>query len=187
MKQFLLVSLLLLSACVPSAPTRTPTAAPALPGPTALPAATPDPYRELDAVLQVPFPLPPGYLPGEIEHHAPSLYAEKSMPAAKLAVSVPITNPNNYGALVTVFVYDDQATRDNAYMALVAAMKEDTETVPSIGEHATGKKYMIFETELAFVRCTALVDILRYEDLEIAALIENARLLDENLQPVVCP
>ena len=186
MKQFLVVALVVLSACAPSAPT--PTAAPAaLPQPTALPTATPDPYRELDAVLMFPFPMPAGYLPGEIEHQAPSLYVEKGMPAAKLALSVPITHPNNYGGRVTVFVYEDQAARDNAYMTLVAAMKEGTETVPGIGEHATGKKYMIFETELAFVRCKAVVDILRYEDLEIAALVENAQHLDEDLQPVVCP
>jgi hypothetical protein len=182
MKQLLIVIVLFLSACAP-APTVAPTARPQ---PTALPSASPDPYHDLDSVLVFPFPLPIGYLPGEIVHEASSFYAEMGVPPARLTVSVPITNPNNYGGLVTVFVYDDPAERDKAYQMLVADMKSDTETVAEVGEHATGKKYMIFETELAFVRCKAVVDIRRYENLEITALVENAQHLDENLQPVVC-
>lgn len=185
MKQFFVVALLLVSACAPSAaaPTLAPTA---LPQPTALPPATPDPYRALDSVPMFPYPMPVGYLPGEIEHEAPSFYAEQGVPPAALTVSVPITSANTDGGLVTVLVYDDPAERDAAYMALVADMKSDTETIAGVGEHATGKQYMIFETQLVFVRCRALVDIRRFETIEIAPLIENAQHLDADLQPLLC-
>ncbi len=180
----------------------TPTNTPVPPSPTNTPTATPIPLSELDLepLLIQPGDLPAGFSGAQVKDVAPNMFDDLS--AAENTIDQRFERGGDTAGGVTVFLYDSTSEIEEAY-ALLMSIEADyvvlltggmnIQTVTGVGEQAIVSVlsfsvggFALESSDLAFIRCNAVVHIRMAGVVDIDTIKAYAKRLDSRLEPVVC-
>lgn len=186
---------------LPPTQTPVPTNTPVPPTPTNTPTATPIPLSELDLepLLIQPGDLPAGFSGAQVKDVAPSLFDD--LPTAENTMDQRFERGGDTAGGVTVFLYDSTSEIEEAY-ALIMSIEADyalimggmnVQTVAGVGEQAIVSVlslpvggFTLESSDLAFIRCNAVVHIRMADVVDIDTIRVYAKRLDSRLESVVC-
>jgi len=170
------------------------------PMPTNTPTPTPIPLSELrlEPLLIQPGDLPAGFSGAQVKDVAPSLFDD--LPTAENTIDQRFERGGDTAGGVTVFLYDSTSEIEEAY-ALIMSIEADSsimggmnvQAVAGVGEQAIVSVlslsvwgFTLESSDLAFIRCNAVVHIGMVGVVDIDTIKAYAKRLDSRLEPVVC-
>ena len=172
------------------------------PMPTNTPTPTPIPLSELrlEPLLIQPGDLPAGFSVAQVKDVAPSMFDD--LPSAENTIDQRFERGGDTAGGVTVFLYDSTSEIEEAY-ALLMSIEADyvalltggmnVQTVTGVGEQAIVSVlslsvggFTLESSDLAFIRCNAVVHIRMAGVVDIDTIKAYAKRLDSRLEPVVC-
>ena len=190
---------LLFSGC--SSPTPSPTQTPT---PTATPSPTPTPIPlseiDLEPILILPGDLPAGFDAAQTRQVIPEMFS--ALPKAQNQIYRQFEHDRDGAGGVTVLLYESSDDVNEAYSMIVDGFAEPQSIegltvlrplVPDLGEEAEANTVegelldiVLDSTDLAFIRCSAVVHIRMMDTAELVEVASYARRLDARLSDLVC-
>jgi len=178
----------ILSACAPSpqsiqtALAQTKAAWMPSPSPTNIPFASLD----LENKLIINGDLPPGFSGSQIRYDPG--YFTNYAPIPDYHINQIISYNNHNGGLVDVLLFEDINKVPRAYQLFLSTMIMSNSKNANVGEESTASDNveLIKTTDLAFIRCHAVVHIQLIGSSNQIDVISYGQRLDKRLQPIAC-
>lgn len=142
---------------------------------------------DLEPLLIQPGDLPAGISAAQVRAELPQMF--EGVPTPIKAIDQRFQDGVGNAGGVSVALYEGAADRDAAYDKLVKGMTSDAQAYTGVGERATSLTLdmVIQATDVAFIRCHAVVYVRIVGSSDLTGAISYAKRLDERLKEVVCP
>ena len=157
---------------------------------TAIPTITPIPLTDID-LSKIAFSegdLPPGYSPSQIRTELGDV--SRHVPEPINWFSQAIAKENDFGGIIDVVVYNNQATAKTAYDIIIKNMINDNPADPKVGEQSRVTSQLVFvggTVDLAFLRCNTVAHVQLMGTTNENDVIAYMTRLDNRLSGLVCP
>lgn len=183
----ILILIILLAACAPSpqavqaAIVKTQAAWTPSPSPTNIPFASLD----IEDQLIITGDLPIGFSASQVRYTPGSF--TKAAPTADYCISQLISFNNRMGGILDVLLYEDIKKVKIAYQSILSVMIMIDSKNAGVGEESIASNdFRIPTTDLAFIRCHAVVHIQLIGSSNQVDVISYGQRLDKRLQLIAC-